>query len=67
MARRTDNSTLQVRGSLADRALSRVAGAPLIAGNRVRLLRDAKENYPAWLEAIDRSQRWVHFENFILH
>ncbi len=37
---------------LADQAFSRSAGAPLIAGNHVRLLKDAGENYPAWLEAI---------------
>ena len=37
---------------LADQAFSRAAGAPLVEGNSVRLLIDAKENYPAWLEAI---------------
>ena len=37
---------------LIARALDRTAGAPLVAGNAVRLLRDAGENYPAWLEAI---------------
>jgi cardiolipin synthase A/B len=52
--------------SLADQAFSRSAGAPLIAGNRVRLLRDAAENYPAWLEAMGRAQTHVHFENYIL-
>ena len=45
----------QVR-ALADQAFSRAAGAPLIPGNRVRLLKDARENYPAWLEAIDAAQ-----------
>lgn len=33
---------------LAEGAFSRAAGAPLIEGNRVRLLKDAGENYPAW-------------------
>jgi cardiolipin synthase len=33
--------------ALADRAFSRAAGAPLIAGNQVLLLKDAQENYPA--------------------
>jgi len=46
-------------------AYSRVAGAPLIAGNHIRLLRDAGENYPAWLEAIHAARRHVHFENYI--
>jgi hypothetical protein len=37
---------------LAEQAFSRAAGAPLIPGNSIRLLRDSTENYPAWLEAI---------------
>jgi cardiolipin synthase A/B len=53
--------------SLAERAFSRAAGAPLVAGNQVRLLRDAEENYPAWLEAIGGARRWVHFESYIFH
>ena len=51
---------------LADQAFSRAAGAPLVDGNRVALLLDAQENYPAWLEAINRAERWVHFESYIL-
>src|SRR3954451_14120651 len=51
--------------ALADQAFSRAAGAPLVAGNSVRLLRDAAENYPAWLDAIRGAQRTVHFENYI--
>jgi hypothetical protein len=31
----------------AEQAFSRAAGAPLIAGNRVRILKNAEENYPA--------------------
>ena len=50
---------------LAEQAFSRAAGAPLIPGNSVRLLRDATENYPAWLEAIQAAERWVHFESYI--
>lgn len=48
-------------------ALSRVAGAPLIEGNRIRLLKDAAENYPAWIEAINAAQHWIHFETYIIH
>ena len=43
--------------ALADQAFSRAAGAPLVPGNRVRLLQDAGENYPAWLEAIASARR----------
>ncbi|HEU4431855.1 MAG TPA: phospholipase D-like domain-containing protein [Pyrinomonadaceae bacterium] len=52
---------------LADQAFSRAAGAPLVTGNNVRLLIDAKENYPAWLDAIERAQRYIHFECYIIH
>lgn len=51
--------------TLADQAFSRAAGATLTEGNRVRLLRDARENYPAWLEAIATARHHVHFENYI--
>ena len=52
---------------LADQAFSRAAGAPLIEGNRLRLLRDATENYPAWLDAIAAARRYVCFESYIVH
>src|SRR6185503_13424424 len=52
---------------LADQAFSRAAGAGLIEGNSVRLLRDARENYPAWRAAIDGAARHVHFENYIFY
>ena len=52
---------------LADQAFSRAAGAPLIAGNSVRLLIDAQENYPAWLDAISAAQHYIHFESYIIH
>ena len=42
---------------LAEQAFSRAAGAPLVAGNSVRLLKDASENYPAWLAAPPASAR----------
>ncbi|MEO5767034.1 MAG: phospholipase D-like domain-containing protein, partial [Polyangia bacterium] len=50
---------------LAEQALSRTSGAPLIDHNRVRLLRDATENYPAMLEAIRNARKFVHLENYI--
>jgi cardiolipin synthase A/B len=52
---------------VADQAFSRAAGAPLVEGNRVELLRDAEQNYPAWLDAINSAQRWIHFESYIVH
>lgn len=52
--------------TLAEQAFLRSAGAPLIAGNSIRLLRDAAENYPAWLDAIRGARTRIHFENYIL-
>jgi cardiolipin synthase len=51
----------------ADQAFSRAAGAPLISGNSVGLLKDAAENYPAWLEAINSAQHTINFESYIIH
>jgi cardiolipin synthase A/B len=63
--RARDELTPSVR-ALADRAFSRAAGAPLVAGNAVRLLRDGRENYPAWIDAIGRARHHVHFESYFL-
>jgi cardiolipin synthase len=52
---------------LADQAFSRTAGAPLVGGNAVRLLKDGCENYPLWLEQIKNAQHCIHFETYILH
>jgi cardiolipin synthase len=57
-----DASTLRL---LADQAFSRAAGAPLVAGNRVRILKDAAENFPAWLDAIRGAGRNIFFECYI--
>lgn len=51
---------------LAAQAFSRAAGAPLVHGNSIRLLRDANENYPAWLDAIYSSKETIYFENYII-
>jgi cardiolipin synthase A/B len=63
---REQDTVTEVR-ALADQAFSRAAGAPLIGGNSVRLLKDARENYPAWLDAIGAAKRHIHFESFIIH
>ncbi len=52
--------------SFMDQAVSRAAGARRIDGNSVRLLRDAAENYPAWLDAIERAEHYVYFEAYIM-
>lgn len=52
---------------LANQAFSRAAGAQLVEGNRVKLLKDAAQNYPAWLKAIAAAERYIHFESYIIH
>ncbi len=51
----------------ADQVFRRSAGAPLIAGNRVRVLRNAAENYPAWEQAIREAASTIHIEMYIIH
>ena len=50
---------------LAEQALSRTSGAALSERNSVRILKNADENYPAWLDAIRAAQKFVHLENYI--
>ena len=51
---------------LAERAFARAAGSPASEGNAVRLLCDARENYPAWREAIAAAKRYILFESYIV-
>jgi cardiolipin synthase len=52
---------------VADQIFSRASGARLREGNRVRLLKDATENYPRWLDAIASARRTIHFEMYLIH
>jgi cardiolipin synthase len=45
---------------VANQMFSRASGAPLREGNRIRLLKNAAENYPAWLDAIHSARRTIH-------
>ncbi|HXU52917.1 MAG TPA: phospholipase D-like domain-containing protein [Casimicrobiaceae bacterium] len=51
---------------LAERAFARATGAVAVGGNDVRLLLDAKDNYPAWLAAIESAHDAVRFETYII-
>ena len=51
---------------LAERAFARAAGSPSTEGNAVRLLCDARENYPAWRQALASAQRYIFFESYIV-
>ena len=49
-----------------ERAFDRITGSRLTTGNALRLLLDAGENYPAWLQAISAARKRIHFENYII-
>ena len=52
---------------LAEQVFSRTAGAPLVTGNKVKLLKDATENYPAWIDALLSAEKFIHFESYIIY
>ena len=52
---------------LAEQAFSRAAGAPLIQGNTISVLKDASENYPAWLDAMRGAEKSIHFDSYIIY
>ncbi|MFN0109395.1 MAG: phospholipase D-like domain-containing protein [Blastocatellia bacterium] len=63
-----DNQELDSRENfLAERVFNRATGAPLVTGNSVRILKDAIENYPAWLDAIRSAEKTIYFESYILY
>lgn len=57
------NPTLR---ALAGQALSRAAGAPLVAGNRVHLLTDGAAHFEAWAAMIESAREYVLLENYII-
>lgn len=66
---RSDSTTAPAQDfvrQLADQAFSRSAGAPLIAGNQVRLLYDSTDNFPAWKQAIAAAEESVFIEMYIV-
>ncbi len=52
---------------VVDRALDRATGGRAIPGNRVALLFDGPEIFPAMLERIAAARRWIHFDSYIFH
>lgn len=48
-------------------SFDRLTNSKLRAGCDVRLLKDAEENYPAWIEAIENAEKRIFFESFIIH
>jgi cardiolipin synthase A/B len=54
-------------GKIGKEAFDRVTGAAHLTGNEVKLLKDAAENYPAWLAAIENARERIFFESYIIH
>lgn len=46
--------------------LSRATGSPTLEGNHIRLQFEGSTTFEAWIEAIDRAQRFVYFENYVV-
>jgi cardiolipin synthase len=64
VSRRPFSDSFAVR-VMAEQAFSRAAGAPLLAGNAVDLLIDARANFDAWLAAIRAARTAILIENYI--
>jgi cardiolipin synthase len=54
------------RATFPRQAMDRAAGAPVVEGNAIRLQFEGPLTFDAWIEAIDKAERFVHFENYIL-
>lgn len=66
--RRVDSaSNLPSVREWANQVFSRASGAPLREGNQITLLKDASQNYPAWLAAIGDARQTIDFEMYIIH
>jgi cardiolipin synthase A/B len=50
-----------------EESFDRITGTKLIGCCDVRILKDAAENYPAWLEAIENAEKRIFFESYIIH
>jgi cardiolipin synthase len=59
--------TLALSHKFVEESFDRVTGAKLLPGNAVRLLKDAADNYPAWLAAIEGAEERIFFESYIIH
>jgi cardiolipin synthase A/B len=59
--------SLALSHKFVEESFDRVTGAELLTGNEVKLLKDAADNYPAWLAAIDGAKERIFFESYIIH
>ncbi len=60
-------ASLDLRRILTDDVFVRSTGAELIRGNGMCILRDGRENYPRWEEAIREARKTVHIDMYIIY
>jgi cardiolipin synthase len=58
--------SIEQQDPFLERAFARISESEQHPGNAVRLLKDAAENYPAWLDAIRTAETSILFENYII-
>jgi cardiolipin synthase A/B len=66
-AQRPELDLPSIDREFVNESFERVTGAELIFGNDVKLLIDATENYPVWLESIAKAEKRIFFESYIIH
>ena len=58
---------LPLSREFVEESFDRITGSKLIGKCNVKLLKNAAENYPAWLAAIENAQNRIFFESYIIH
>lgn len=46
--------------------LSRATGSPTLEGNHIRLQFEGSITFESWIEAVERAERFVYFENYVV-
>lgn len=62
----TPTGSVRMMMRMADRAMVRASDAEQMHGNTARLLSSGREAFRTWLDAIERAERYVHLENYII-
>jgi cardiolipin synthase len=62
----TTAGSMRVMLRMAERAMVRASDSHQVRGNTASLLSSSSEALQAWLEAIQRAERYVHLENYII-
>ena len=60
-------NSLTISREFVEESFERITGSKLVGRCGVRLLKNAEENYPAWLAAIADARNRIFFESYIIH